>query len=72
MNIQTNKLELIKLILSIDNTELIQKITDLVSTQNSDFWNQLSVEAKQDILKGIEDLNNGQKVSFESVLKKIS
>ena len=72
MNIQTNKLDLIKLILSIDNNDLIQKISNLVSTQSSDFWNELTISQQQDVLEGIDDLDNNRKISFESVLKKIS
>lgn len=72
MNIQTTKLDLIKLILSIDNAELIQKISDLVYDKKSDFWNDLSIQTKKDILEGISDLDNGRKTSIENVLNKIA
>jgi hypothetical protein len=72
MDIQTTKLALLKTILENENSEFIQRVADFVKKEKADFWNELSLAEQQDIQKGIDDLDNGKRVSYESFLKKIS
>jgi len=72
MDIQATKIELVKAILDIDNKEIIQKISYLLKRENTDFWEELSFEQKQEIKKGIEELDNGNRISYDAFLKKIS
>ena len=72
MNIQTSKIELVKMILSIENVEFISKISDFIKSESTDFWSELSLSEKQEIEKGIEQLDNGQRVKFNDFMKKIS
>ncbi|WP_241910440.1 hypothetical protein [Pseudotamlana carrageenivorans] len=60
-----------KIILENDNTEFIQRIADFVNKEKKDFWNELSLTEQEELKKGIEDLDNGKRVSYESFLKKI-
>jgi hypothetical protein len=72
MDIQSTKIELAKLILSIDNPSLIAKIKELLTTESSDFWHTLSETEKQEIIFGIDQLDKGQRISFEEFLSKVS
>lgn len=72
MDIQTTKLELLKIILENENFEFIQRVSDFAKKEKQDFWNELSTSEQKEIKNGIEDLNNGKRVSYESFLKKIS
>ncbi len=72
MDIQTTKLKLLKTILENENAEFIQRVADFVKKEKTDFWNELSVSEQQEIKKGIEELDNGKRVSYKSFLKKIS
>lgn len=72
MDIQATKLALLKIILENDNSEFLQKLSDFIKRENSDFWDDLTEADQQEIKKGIEELNEGKKVSFDSFLKKIS
>jgi hypothetical protein len=72
MSIQTSKIELVKMILSIENAEFISKISEFVKQESVDFWSTLSASEKQEIQKGIEQLDNGQRIDFNDFLKKIS
>lgn len=72
MNVQTTKEELIKMILDIENDQFIEKITEFIQKEKVDFWNELSFTEQKEIKKGIQELDNGKKVSFDSFLKKIS
>lgn len=72
MDIQTSKLKLMKTILEIESSELLNKISDLIKSEEPDFWNELNNEQQAEIQKGIDQLDNGQRVSFKSALKRIS
>tara|TARA_B100000508_G_scaffold59112_1_gene45865 strand:- start:512 stop:730 length:219 start_codon:yes stop_codon:yes gene_type:complete len=72
MNIQTSKIELVKMILSIENDKFIEKITEFIQKEKVDFWNELSLSEQKEIKKGIKELNKGKKVEFNDFLKKIS
>ncbi|WP_339697502.1 hypothetical protein [uncultured Marixanthomonas sp.] len=72
MDIRTTKLELLKTILETENTDFIQRVADFVKKEKVDFWDELSLSEKSEIKQGIEELNKGKRVSYESFLKKIS
>ncbi|MCK0114904.1 hypothetical protein [Gelidibacter sp. F63206] len=72
MDIQTTKLELLKTILETENTDFIQRVADFVKKEKVDFWDELSLSEQSEIKQGIEELDKGKRVSYESFLKKIS
>tara|TARA_R110002049_G_scaffold187536_1_gene355799 strand:+ start:356 stop:574 length:219 start_codon:yes stop_codon:yes gene_type:complete len=72
MDIRTTKLELLKTILETENTDFIQRVADFVKKEKVDFWNELSLSEQSEIKQGVEELDKGKRVSFESFLKKIS
>ncbi|MGI0107874.1 hypothetical protein [Salinimicrobium sp. WS361] len=72
MDIQTTKLELLKTILENEDAEFIQKLSDFVRKEKSDFWFDLSYAEQKEIQKGVEELKNGKRVSYETFLEKIS
>lgn len=71
MDIQTSKIELVKLILNIENSDFIQKVSDFIKNEKSDFWNDLSIAEQNEIRKGIENLDNGKRIEYSDFLKKI-
>ena len=72
MDIQSTKIELVKAILAIDNNEFIQKVADFINKEKVNFWNELSNSEQKEIKEGIDELNKGKRVSYDSFLKKIS
>jgi hypothetical protein len=72
MDIQTTKIELAKIILSIENTEFIEKIKNFISKEKKDFWDDLTASEKAEIELGIKQLDNGERISYNDFLKKIS
>ena len=70
MDIQSTKIELVKTILAIDNSEFIQKIANFVNKEKVDFWNELNTSQQHEIKKGIKELNQGKKISYDAFLKK--
>ena len=72
MDLKTSKIELVKLILDINNSDFINKVKDFISNEKADFWNELSSSEQDEIRKGIKHLNEGKRVSYKDVMKKIS
>lgn len=72
MDIQTSKIELAKLILNIENPDLIYKIKKLVINETSDFWLDLSDSEKEEIRFGLNQLNKGMRISVDEFMRKVS
>jgi len=72
MDIQASKSELINMIMNIDNIEFIENLKKLIKRENTDFWDELSLVEKKEIEKGIAQLDNNEKISYDDFLKKIS
>lgn len=72
MDIQTTKIELAKIILSIENTEFIEKIKNFISKEKKDFWNDLNQSEIAEIELGLKQLEKGERTSYDDFLKKIS
>ena len=71
MNIQTEKLELVRMILDTDNPSILSSIRRIfTSSKEVDFWDSLSQFQKEEILKGIEEVENGETVDYEDFIKK--
>jgi len=72
MDNQTSKIELAKLILELEDPKLINKIHELLLDESSQFRKSLTEHEKEEIKLGIEQLNRGERISFEDFLKKVS
>ena len=72
MDLQSSKLELVRLILKIDNQQTIKKLTEVLKEQDQDFWNELSDQQKEEIKLGIKQLDDGQRISMEELISKHS
>ncbi|QRM88286.1 hypothetical protein FG167_03280 [Lacinutrix sp. WUR7] len=72
MNSEASKIALVKMILNIENDTFIQKIARFINQEKDDFWNDLSTLEQEEILLGLQQLEKGERISFDDVLKKIS
>ena len=72
MDIQSAKLELVKLILNLDNQQVINKILHLLKSEQEDFWLQLSDAEKEEIKTGIKQLDAGERITIEDFLDRVS
>ncbi len=69
MNIQAEKLEIMKMVLDTENPSILQKIKSLF-IKEKDFWNTLTANEKEEIQKGIDELEGGEIYPYEDVMKK--
>lgn len=72
MDIQTSKLELVKMIVNIDNQKIIDKILSVLKSGQEDFWLELSDLEREEIEIGIKQLDAGQRIPLDDFLKKVS
>lgn len=71
-DLHKSKIELAKMILSIESEAIIEKIMNLLRSEDIDFWDELTDEQKADIELGIQQADQGLTIPLEDVLKKIS
>ena len=71
MDIQAEKLELVRMILDTENPSILSSIKRIfASSKKVDFWDSLPQSQKKEILKGIEEVENGETVDYEDFIKK--
>ncbi len=70
MNIQSVKIEIMKMILDTDNPSILESVRNIFKrSMTTDFWDTLPQEQKEDILLGIKDIENGDIVDYEDFIK---
>ena len=71
MSIQSEKLELVRLILDTDNPGILATVKRIFSSAKKiDFWDSLPHYQKEEILKGIEEIEKGETINYEEFIKK--
>jgi hypothetical protein len=71
MNIQAEKIEIMKLILDTDNPKILESVKNLLEKDTTtDFWTALTPSQKEDIHQGIKDIVNGEVIDYEDFMKK--
>jgi hypothetical protein len=68
MDIQTTKIELIKMILDIETPELIEKVVKLLKKEKKDFWDELSSAQKEEIEKADLEILNEETTDYETFI----
>lgn len=71
MNIQAEKLEIMKMLLETNNPGILNSIRKIFEKElKVDFWENISTNQKDDILKGIEEIENGEFVDYDDFINK--
>jgi len=71
MNIQAEKIELVKMILETDNPSILSSIKKMLKKESKkDFWDTLPQSQREEIMKGIEEIENGEIIDFDDFIKK--
>ncbi|MCF8236312.1 MAG: hypothetical protein K9G67_16020 [Bacteroidales bacterium] len=70
MNIQTEKIEIVKMILETDNERILKSIKNIFKKEGrTDFWNSLTPEQKKEIELGIEEIDQGETDDYDEFMK---
>lgn len=71
MNIQSEKLELMRMILEINEPEILERVKDILQKESKiENWDSLRIDQMDDILWGIDDIENDDTEDFDEFIKK--
>jgi len=70
MDIQAEKLNLIKWLTEVTEPSVIKRFIALKNDQPADWWDQISEEEKAEIEEGLAEAERGDVLSHEEVMSK--
>ena len=71
MNIQTEKIQLAKMVLDTENPKIIKSIKKIfIKEKTADFWDDLSQEQINEIEKASLEIKNGEVTDYESFMQR--
>jgi len=71
MDIQAEKLKLMKLLLNTENPSIIQSIKQIFRKEKTtDFWDELSAEQQSEIKQGSLEIKQGKFSDFDTFMSK--
>ncbi|AWK04026.1 hypothetical protein ACFFLS_15920 [Flavobacterium procerum] len=70
MDIQLEKLELIKLLADTENPAILKSIRKIFKKEEKDWWDDLTEEQKAEIEASEREIENGEFYLFEDVMAK--
>ncbi|WP_445733657.1 hypothetical protein [Mariniflexile sp.] len=69
MDIQAEKLELMKLLLNTNNPSILQSMKNILKKdKTSDFWDELTAEQQQEINNADSEINRGETVDYTTFM----
>lgn len=71
MNIQAEKIELAKMLLITNDPRIIQSIREILKKEiNTDFWEELTSDQKEEIKLAKKQIKEGKSSDYESFMRK--
>ncbi len=65
MNLQAEKIEIMRMVLDTKNPSILKSIKNLLwKEEKPDFWETLPQTQKDDIEQGLKDIKNGDLVNY--------
>lgn len=71
MNIEAEKIELLKLILETEDEAIIQELKVVFKKQEPDFWDELPEQVKESINRGLEDVAQNRVHHHDQIMQEI-
>ncbi|MEH6706079.1 MAG: hypothetical protein V7691_14890 [Galbibacter orientalis] len=71
MNIQAEKIELVKMLLDTENPKIIESIKKIFKKEEaSDFWDDLSIEQRKEIEEASLEIENEEVTDYDTFIQK--
>jgi uncharacterized protein YehS (DUF1456 family) len=70
MDIQLEKIELIKLLAETENPSIIEDIKKIFQREKKDWWDELSDYQQSEILQGLKEADAGEIAPYENFMEK--
>jgi hypothetical protein len=71
MDLQAEKLKLVQAVLNINDVDLIKEVEDLLKSRNHDWFDDLSEDQQQSILRGLEQADKGETITHEEAIARL-
>lgn len=71
MDLQAEKLKLVEAILEIEDISLIKNLQNFVADYDHDWFDDLSEEQQQAVIKSLEKLDRGEGIPHEEVMARL-
>jgi len=71
MDLQAEKLKLVQAVLNINDIGLIKEVGQLLKTRNRDWFDDLSEDQQQSILRGIEQADRGETITHDEAIARL-
>lgn len=71
MDIQAEKLNLVKAILDIEDVSLIKKVKKLLKKSDHDWFDDLTEEQQQGVMRGLEQADRGEGIPHEEAMARL-
>ena len=71
MDLQAEKLKIVKEVLAIEDINLIKEIKNLLKSRNHDWFDDLSDEQQQAVMKSLEKLDRGEGIPHEEAMARL-
>lgn len=68
MDIQTEKIELVKLLLNTDDEAIINSVKQILIYHQHDFWKDLSEEQQKEIEAADEEIKRGETIDYDTFM----
>lgn len=72
MNIQAEKLAIVKTLLEIKSEALLKQVKAILNSSKTDLWDELSDEQKSSVKRARKQLMQGEGVAHKEVMKRYS
>lgn len=70
MDIQLEKRQVMEILKDTDDLSIILAVKKLLTKKKKDWWDDLTEEQKADIELGLKQIERGEVVTYESILKR--
>ncbi len=68
MDLQAEKLKLVQAVLNINDIDLIMEVENLLKSHNHDWFDDLSDDQQQSVIRGLEQANRGETITHEEAI----
>jgi len=71
MDLQAEKLKLVQAVLNINDVSLIKEVEDLLKSRNHDWFDDLSEDQQQSVIRGLEQADRGETITNKEAIARL-
>jgi len=71
MDLQAEKLSLVQAVLDIEDISLIKEIKGLLKSKRHDWFDDLTEDQQQSVLRGLEQADRGETITHEEAIARL-